>query len=101
MTNLEADLRRAKLLLEERGWLPMCGRDDDGPMCVLNAARECTYGIGLPINEQKQRTDDVVSALVVAGNFVSDIQIADWNDSLKSIEPVIALFDKAIAAQIA
>lgn len=91
LSQVKRDLIAGKQLLIEKGWVPYCGLPE-GPHCVMTANQ---FSI---VTDEQQRRLASLNVLVRAAGLRTLMEIADWNDRQTSIEPVLALFDEAIAS---
>lgn len=86
-------LRRAKAVLIERGWIRHKRFDEKtGACCAAGAIIIATE------NAHGPRYMQMVRAFERAANPSGATFIGDFNDAQSSVEPVLAAFDRAIAA---
>lgn len=99
LTQLASDLIAARQVLLDEGWHPGCGQQS-GPHCALTAGRKMLGWNFRDDPPRLDRTKAVSRALQAALGKRNGVDVAYWNDQQRSIEPVLALFDRAIAAAL-
>lgn len=92
-------LRIARALLVERGWTRKVWRDEKGCLCLLGAVRIAVYGSVDDFDSANwDLFDDVRHELsLTCYELHHDAGVIGWNDRQQSVEPVLVLFDAAIA----
>lgn len=96
-------LRKAKAVLQERGWTQGVFQDDDGKVCALGACRVVILGAAYPRHGLSYWPEDTVEAYLKAERALErclpeDVgSVARFNDDFaKDVTDVEQVFDCAI-----
>jgi hypothetical protein len=105
-------LRKAREVIEERGWCQGMLTADNGNVCAMGALRQATHDIPLTVKEACKLEEEAVKRMSKAAGthfyegesaegapyvyHVFDHEIPSWNDKpSRTVEDVLLMFKRA------